>query len=759
MLRRIFGTTVYLSSIKSLAKNNPLTTLFFIFVLASIFIFIYLKSLHNKSTLESALNASQNYAQFIKQFRSIYTTEVIARLAKSDIAIMHKYQATDTAIPLPTTLSIIISERIKLNGFEIQSKLFSQYPFPSKSRQNQIEDSFQSAAWQAINTEPKKPFIRIAQINGIESIRYAVADIMLTQCVSCHNSHPKSPKTDWKVGDVAGILEIISPVMIGESINNQTYYPTLLLISTLLVFSFLGCVFISNTAQRKNIVLDKLNAALNDEIKLHKQTEKALKNAKDNAIIAKLSADAARTDAVNANRAKSIFLANISHEIRTPMNAILGYTEILYLDHSLNSENQKSLAIIKDSGQNLLMLIDDILDLSKLEAGATKLHICNFDLITVCQSAIAMFRLKAQQKKIALQFKTDISLDSIVVNGDQGKIRQVLINLLGNAIKFTQQGEVVLSLMMIEESVFSLQIMDTGIGIKKQYQATIFDSFDQGNTASSYGGTGLGLSITKKLLDLMHSQIHLESEPNRGTRFYFDICLPIQKKAIPVDNSVNNAQQKVAHLNSLVKKNILIIDDTASNHCSLQKMLLDIGCHVLEATNSLEVQLVLQQNSIDLALISSTMDDWGDFNLPDYIKKQHSHIPIIAISPSTIEANLLHFIDLGFDDYIYKPFNVKDVFKTLAESINIKINVNNQDLEKNRRDKSRANDFRLSNAYSKLIIEQCDLYLVKEVETLIDRLALKFPNNDQYFSLLQKFVSNYDLEGLTSFLKGDSDAG
>ncbi len=302
--------------------------------------------------------------------------------------------------------------------------------------------------------------------------------------------------------------------------------------------------------------------------------------------------------------------------------------------------------------------------------------------------------------------------------------------------------------------------MDTGIGIKEQYQASIFDSFAQGNISLSYGGTGLGLSISKKFLDLMHSKIHLESQFNSGTSFFFDICLPIQKKTTLGDRSINKTKQKVAHINSLVKKNILIIDETVSNHCILQEMLLDIGCHVLEAKNSLEVQLVLQQNPIDLALISSTMPDWGDFNLPVYIKEQSSHIPIIAISPSTIEANLLHFIDLGFDDYIYKPFNFKDVFKTLAESMTMKINVNHQDLEKNkRRDQSNANNFRLSNAYSKLIIEQCDLYLVKEVETLIDKLALKFPNNDQYFSLLQKFVSNYDLEGLTSFLKGDSDAG
>ncbi len=448
MLKRKSKTTVYLGSIKSLAKNRPLITLFIIFALAFILIFIYLKNSYNKSMLKSALNSSQNHAELIIQFRSIYTSEVIAKLARFDIEIIHKYKNTDNAIPLPSILSHLLKNKMKLNGLEIQTNLFSQYPFPSNQKQNPIASSFESTAWKTINIEPKKPFIRIEQVNGIESIRYAIADIMQTECVNCHNSHPQSPKTDWKVGDVGGVLEVISPIEAGKSINNETFYQTVLLISILLVFSFLGCMLIINVARSKNIDLDKLNTDLNDEIKLHKQTEKALKSAKDNAIIAKLSADAARKDAINANQAKSIFLANISHEIRTPMNAILGYTEILYLDHNLNSDNKNSLDIIKDAGQNLLILIDDILDLSKLEAGATKLHICNFDLITVCKSVVGMFRLKAKQKKIALQFNTDIPFDSLVVNGDKGKIRQVLINLLGNAIKFTQQGEVALSLMM-----------------------------------------------------------------------------------------------------------------------------------------------------------------------------------------------------------------------------------------------------------------------------------------------------------------------
>lgn len=737
------------TTLKLFAQNNPLVILIIVFVLASAVIFIYLQQANNRAITTSAIESSRRYAEVISQFRSLYTSEIVARAQRIGIDFSHDFKDKNNTLPLPATMTFMLSEKMRDNGLTIKIKLYSLYPFPWRTKTGGLRDDFEQSAWQALSSQPKTPYSRIENVDGVLSLRYAIADTLKPQCVLCHNTHPDSPKTDWKEGDLRGILEVVEPLSVGEDNVNNIFLQMSLLFATLLLFAFSAFYTIFNSLQNKNLTLDKFNDDLNASIELHKKHEVELFKAKEHALSEKAQADLAREEAVDANKTKSIFLANISHEIRTPMNAILGYTQILQTHADIKGDNRKSLAIISKSGHHLLNIINDILDLSKLESGITKLKISNFDLIETCHSCIEMFSLKASQNNVFLEFITDIPLEHLTVNGDQLKLRQVLINLLGNAIKFTAHGKITLSLHMLEDSVFNIKVTDTGIGIHPKHQSAIFDAFNQGNVSSKYGGTGLGLSISKKYLTIMLSDIQVQSEQGKGACFYFDICLPIQQKAIRT--SPNIAASKTFNPPQEVPKTILVVDDILLNRSVLERVLTDQGYQVFCAKNAFSALSLLKIETVDLVLTDIMMPVMDGLDLVLEIKKRYSQLPVIAISASTLEDDPKYYKKLGFDDFIAKPFKFESILELVLRYLYPEKNIEpatgllTDNLE-----------FQLPVEFCQLIIEQCDLYLVKEVEIIIEKLMAKYPDNDTYFSQLQQFVNDYDLEGLTSFLTGDT---
>ena len=225
-----------------------------------------------------------------------------------------------------------------------------------------------------------------------------------------------------------------------------------------------------------------------------------------------------------ANQAKSAFLANMSHEIRTPLNAILGYAQILETDPQLSTHQHQAVQTIGTSGNHLLAVINDVLDLSKIEAGQEELHRSDFDLVGLAQALSAMFSLRCEQKDIA--WKTAIPPSPIYVHGDEGKLRQVLINLLGNAVKFTDSGSVTLEIQLSDSNRYTFSVTDTGPGIPPERQADIFDPFQQDAAGHQKGGTGLGLAIAYRHIQLMGGELALSSTPGAGTRFFFTIPIP-----------------------------------------------------------------------------------------------------------------------------------------------------------------------------------------------------------------------------------------
>ena len=273
-------------------------------------------------------------------------------------------------------------------------------------------------------------------------------------------------------------------------------------------------------------------------------------------------------EAINANQAKSDFLASMSHEIRTPMNAILGMTE-LSLQQSLNDDLQENLFTIRDSANHLLDIINDLLDISKIEAGKITLEKIDFDLFYAINAILRTFKVHVSSKNLTLNFENDENTPRYV-KGDSLRLKQILVNLLGNAIKFTQEGSINVHVSGNETNnnqlEFTFSVTDTGIGIPEDKLNTIFENFSQADlsTTRKYGGTGLGLSISKKLVELMGGSIHVESKLDEGSRFYFNVVLEKgDEQAVQKQLSIEKYQKEIdlTELNQKSIQHILVIDD------------------------------------------------------------------------------------------------------------------------------------------------------------------------------------------------------
>jgi len=286
----------------------------------------------------------------------------------------------------------------------------------------------------------------------------------------------------------------------------------------------------------------------------------------------------ARDQALAANKTKSVFLANMSHEIRTPMNAVLGYAQLLRRDTNLNQEQHDSLHAIEKSGNHLLGLINDILDISKIEAGAMELRPENFYISELIQGLSAMFKMRCEQKQ--LEWCVESTIPKQVVYADQSKLRQILINLLGNAVKFTETGKVLLHVTQ-EAELYCFKVIDTGPGIPAEAQATIFKPFHQDTAGYDKGGTGLGLAISQQQVDLMGGALTLESELGKGACFTVLLPVALGEGEVVVPEKV----AEIAHLAPGYHVSALVVDDVKENRHILSRILRDIGLEIREAVN------------------------------------------------------------------------------------------------------------------------------------------------------------------------------
>ncbi len=384
----------------------------------------------------------------------------------------------------------------------------------------------------------------------------------------------------------------------------------------------------------------------------------------------------AKEAAEKSNQAKSEFLANMSHELRTPLNAILGFSQLMSHSENLNVDQKDNLQIINRSGEHLLTLINDILDMSKIEAGQISLNENGFDLYRLLDDVHDMFKIKADEKGLAISFEHEPEVPQYV-RADETKLRQVLVNLISNAVKFTQEGSVRVGVSAPEESSLSFIITDTGPGIAPDDLDHLFDPFAQTRTGKMiHEGTGLGLSISQKFVHLMGGEIEIDSQVGRGTVFSF--CIN-SHRAEKIRMAQEYPSRRVVGLEPTAegivnqKHRILIVDDIPTNRQVLASLISPLGLEIREAGGGQEALEVWKEWQPHLIWLDIRMPDMDGYEVVKQIKNaDEPDSPfIVSISASVFDEDKQKAFEVGCDGFVKKPFKESDIFEEMKQHLGL----------------------------------------------------------------------------------------
>lgn len=380
----------------------------------------------------------------------------------------------------------------------------------------------------------------------------------------------------------------------------------------------------------------------------------------------------AKEAAEAANLAKSTFLANMSHELRTPLNAILGFSQLIERDATLPDRQRDSLAIINRSGEHLLNLINDVLEMSKIEAGRTTLNMISFDLHHLLQTLQEMFLIRAEAKQLALNFKIAPNLPQYIQT-DENKLRQVLINLLSNAIKFTDSGSITLEATVQSELTLQFKVQDTGQGIAPEEFEQLFRPFIQTSSGSQLReGTGLGLTISRRFVRLMGGEMQIESTVGQGSTFSFEIQIAI---ANPAEVAPTSTSKRVLQLTPQQPTyRILVVDDRAENRGFVEQLLTMVGFETQSAVNGADAIAQWRQWQPHLIFMDMRMPVMDGYEATRQIRAMESaqtRSKILALTASAFEEQRASILAAGCDDFLAKPFRESHLFEKLAEHLGV----------------------------------------------------------------------------------------
>ena len=613
-----------------------------------------------QETLERSL---LRQAQDIVKFRNFYASEIMAPAQAHGVRVSHDFKDQPGTLPLPATMVLELGQFFNQQEQGSLTNYFSELPFPWRASQRQL-DGFQRDALQALRQNPDRPYIREEVRDGRTIVRLALADRMQEACVNCHNHYPGSPFTAWKVGDVRGALEVSMPVYPTQSSTDGLINFTL---GMLTFVAMLGLLLFwralrsadkhLQTAQSLAAKYQLSNDALRSEVSQREAMEQGLRDSQKDLMDAKAKAD-------SANELKSQFLANMSHEIRTPMNGVVGMTQMA-LQTTLDPQQREFINLANVSAKHLMSVINDILDFSKIEAGHLSLHPIACNPWDVVMQTVRSFQSEATLKGLSLSVDPLEPLPQSMMI-DPVRLRQILTNLIGNAIKFTTKGDVTVS-MSAEKSPYPdtvrlhFSVRDTGIGFAPEQASRLFDPFIQGDSSitRSFGGTGLGLAISRNLIRLMGGDIQAQGQLNQGATFSFHLQAPLAP-AVDRSEAFDGAGLGLTDpAKPALRQHILVVEDHAIN-LKLACLLLDRMGHThMSALNGQEALQLLQTQSFDMVLLDVMMpvlDGMSTLkalrNLPN---PAVATMPVIMVTAHAMTGDRERFLGAGADGYVSKP--------------------------------------------------------------------------------------------------------
>lgn len=473
--------------------------------------------------------------------------------------------------------------------------------------------------------------------------------------------------------------------------------------------------------KERTIELAALNQALQGEVATRKRAE---------------------AEARAANRAKSEFLASMSHEIRTPMNAILGYSQILLRDDDLAPFHRDAIRTISKSSNHLLHLINEILDLSRIDAGKMEIYPTDFDLGKLVDYIVGMFSPACEEKGLQLEVKLEQS--GLTVNGDEGKLRQVLVNLVGNAVKFTERGQVVLRVRRTGEE-WRFEVGDTGPGIAADAQKLAFEPFYRGEY--SKGGSGLGLTIARRLVELMGGVLSLSSSPGAGAQFFFTIPLP------QTERPVVDMMPEIDRLGPECHVSALVVDDVEENRLILSHMLSSLGCQVEVADDGLKAIALAEEKSVDIIFLDVRMPGMDGLEtarriLSRVVTLERRRPRIVAVSAAALEHEREAYLQCGCDDFIAKPFQLERICLSMEELLGVRF-LRRQSITKPGLD---LRHLLLPGPIVSKMVLAAELHSATALNACLKEVEILGPEETRLAEHLRGFLASYDMESIQRIL-------
>jgi PAS domain S-box-containing protein len=472
---------------------------------------------------------------------------------------------------------------------------------------------------------------------------------------------------------------------------------------------------------------------------------------------AKSKADRARVVAEDAVKAKQQFLSNMSHEIRTPMNAIIGFTKVV-LKTELTAKQQEYVRAIKTSGDALIVLINDILDLAKVDAGKMNFEQTPFRLATSLSAMLHLFEPKIQEKNLSLVKEYDNGIPEVLI-GDPVRLHQIILNLVSNAVKFTSQGKIIVIVRVLRETdddvTIEFAVSDTGIGIEEHRLKDIFEDFQQATSGTSrlYGGTGLGLAIAKQLVEAQGGTISVNSTINEGTTFSFTLSFYKTNTRVEIETGLSGSDTEK------INARILVVEDIPLNQLLMRTLLEDFEFECEIVPNGKIAIEKLQKEFYDLILMDLQMPEMNGFEATEFIRnKMNSTIPIIALTADVTTSDMARCKAVGMDDYISKPVDERVLYSKIASLLKKTHTTKKHSQETPVQ--TEVKKIKLTNleylrqrtkSNPKLIVEMISLYL-EQTTPLIMAINDSVQNNDwdRVQTIAHKIIPSFSIMGFSA---------